>query len=121
MINMTISEDRINIIETEEIVNIHITEEIIRIYDIGGNFQGHILGWILDEEAVGDVDSTNKDFTTVLPYAENSLHITWNGIWQEPGVDFIEVDNTTGEFSVVEAPISDSQQTDSLRCSYKEI
>ena len=100
----------------EDAVVISVTEETINLNAVEGGISD--VSWVFGELALGDVDNENCDFSTTLPYILNSLKIFWNGVLQGAG-DYEEVDPAKGTFSVTVAPVSDGQQTDEIRYSYR--
>lgn len=49
-------------------------------------------------------DGTTTVFTTPNPYADSSLHVEFNGVELDPGVDFTETSGALGTFTFTHAP-----------------
>ncbi len=74
----------------------------------------------IEEPLIGDIDSSNKIFTTSFPYVQGSSKVAVNGVKQELTTDYTETDNFSS-ITFVQAPFHDDFHTDSLKVEYMKI
>ena len=79
---------------------------------------GVIYGGLLavKEPAAGDVDGTNKTFTTTYDFIPDTLIVYLNGVQQASPDDYVEL--TTQSFQFIEAPLGGADP-DRVRVVYQ--
>ena len=70
------------------------------------------------EQAIGDVDSINVDFSTSKRYIPNTLSVYLNGQILTRGIDFIETTNQI--FAMTNPPINTLNYTDIVMVEYQQ-
>jgi hypothetical protein len=70
------------------------------------------------EQAIGPVDSYNRDFTTSRKFVLGTLAVYLNGQILTSGIDFTE--ETNQSFTITIAPIADLNYTDVVIVEYQQ-